>query len=167
MKKFGTMFLMVIAFALAIPAVNAQNGEPDYQYILNGMNKIHVSVGELKDLGFTREQIRTQVQSKLNEAGLKVIGDKEFLNYTDVNNFTVNVKPLKHNGKLFYSIKIALTEMVYLKEKTDHEVSVIVWQDETVGVNGLKEKSKLKSKILERVDSFVSLWKRSNGQSAR
>ena len=162
MKRIGTIFLLVLAFAINNPAVNAQDGEPDYQYALNGMNKIHVSVGDLKGLSISGSTIQNQVQSKLGEAGLKVIGDKEFLNYTDVNNFVIKVKPFKHKGNLFYSLKIALTEMVYLQDKNEREVSVTVWQDEVVGATGLKDQSEIKTKIMERVDSFISLWKRSN-----
>ncbi len=163
LKKTNLIALALIAATSAIPA-QALEGEPATQFVLEGLDKVHVTVGPMKDFGLDRAAIQKAVEEKFEKSGMKTISKKQFLNDTTINQFLVTVKPLKDRQKTFYSLNLGLTEMVFLEDKADRKISITAWQDQNLGVVNKKEENSLQKRIMERVDSFIDLWQRANGK---
>lgn len=163
--KFSRLLLVPsLLSVMAITPASALEGEPATQFVLEGMKDVHVSVGSMKDLTIDRQAIQKSVEAKFEAAGLKTIGEKEFLNNTTINRFLIKVLPLKNKKRVFYSLSLSLTEMVFLEDKADRKISVTAWQDNAVGLAEPGAQDQITKKIMERVDAFIDLWQRANGE---
>ena len=169
-RRFASISVLpvTLVLALTLPALAEGRpewmlGEPSTQFVLDGLKSVYVSVGSLEELKLDRAKIAADIESKFQQAGLKTIERKDFLNHTDNYMFFVKVTPLKDGRKVFYSLHVGLTQMVYLPEKDSRKVDITTWQDEAVGLVDSSKHELISQRILERVDAFIDLWRRANG----
>jgi hypothetical protein len=153
----------VVSIIAATPVLSLE-GEPERQFVLEGLEGVHVSVPAVTGMDVDRGDIARAVEARINASGLKAIDDKEFLNYTDVKSLVVRLIPLKHSGKTFYSLNLDLTQMIYLPDKQSRRVDVSMWDDVSVGVVDANKADQIKADVLTRVDKFVDMWRRANGK---
>lgn len=141
-------------------------GEPERQFVLEGLNGVHISVSAVTGLDVNRDDIARAVEERITASGLKAIDDKEFLNHTDVKSLVVRFVPFKSGGKFFYSLNLDLTQMIYLPDKDSRRVDVSMWDDVSVGIVDSNKNGQVKDAVLKRVDRFVDMWLRANGKKA-
>ena len=151
----------VVSMFTAAPVFSLE-GEPERQFVLEGLDGVHVSVPAITGMDVDRGDIASAVGQRISASGMKAIDDKEFLNYTDVKSLVVKLTPLKHGGKTFYSLNLDLTQMIYLPDKQSRRVDVSMWNDVSVGF--LDKDTQLKDEVLKRVDKFVDMWRRANSK---
>jgi len=164
-KKLG-LVLSVLVSTVAINPAFALEGEPERQFVLEGLDGVHVSVPAITGIDVDRGDITRAVEERIAAAGLKAIGDKEFLNYTDVKSLVVRVTPLKHSGKTFYSLNLDLTQMIDLPDKQSRKVDASLWDDVSVGVVDASKDGQIKDVVLKQVDKFIDMWRRANGKKS-
>lgn len=162
LKSFYTFLFVSLLSLTNTVAVHSLEGEPSDQFVLEGLESVHVSISDLDKLRLDRGVLRKTVESKLANAGMKIIGEKEFLNYTDVDQLLVKVKTLKHKKQLFYSLQIELNQMVFLEGKPSRKISVTSFSDQVLGLADTKTEDLIQKRISERIDNFISLWRRAN-----
>lgn len=153
----------LISTSLAMPASSLE-GEPERQFVLEGLSAVHVSVPAITGMDVDRGDIVRAIESQISASGLKPIGDQEFLNYTDVKSLVVRVIPFKHGGKTFFSLNLDITQMIDLPDKQSRKVDASLWDDVSVGFIDSNKDGQLKDAVLKRVDKFVDMWRRANGK---
>ncbi len=156
-------FCAAVSFFAVTPATSLE-GEPEQQFVLEGLNGVHVSVPAVTGMDAQRSDIAQAVVQRISKAGMKAIDDKEFLNYTDVKSLVVRITPMKHSGKTFYSLNLDLTQMIYLPENQSRRVTVSMWDDVSVGFIDSNKDGQIKEDVLKRVDKFIDMWRRANGK---
>lgn len=154
----------VVSIFTASPVL-ALEGEPERQFVLEGLTGVHVSMPAVTGMDIDRGDIARAVEDRITAAGMKAIDDKEFLNHTDVKSLVVRLTPLKHSGKFFYALNLDLTQMIYLEDKDSRRVNVSMWDDVKVGVVDSNKDGQIKVEILNQVDKFIDMWRRANGKS--
>jgi hypothetical protein len=152
---------VVISLFAAMPGLT-QEGEPERQFVLEGLDGVHVIFPAVTGMDVNRSDITSAVEERIRSSGLKVIGDSEYLNNTSVKSLVVKLVPLKSGGKTFYSLNLDLTQMIHLPDRQSRKVDISMWDDVTVGFVD-SNKTKLKEDILKRVDRFIDMWRRANG----
>lgn len=152
----------VVSMFAAAPVLSLE-GEPERQFVLEGLDGVHVTVAAVAGMDVDRLDITRAVEDRIKASGLKAIDDKEFLNYTDIKSLVVRLIPLKHSGKTFYSLNLDLTQMIYLPDKQSRRVDASMWDDVSVGVVDSSKNGQVKETVLKRVDRFIDMWRRANG----
>jgi len=121
---------------------------------LKGIKGIYVSIERLrpdaKELGITKESLKTKVELKLRLAGIKVYSREEWLNsYGAISNLYVNLNTIgleRVMGAYAFNISFSLQDMAYITRSSRPKV-VITWSESRLGVyntkkNGLEEINK-------------------------
>jgi|AGTN01.1.fsa_nt_gi hypothetical protein len=155
-----SLAMSVVISMFAVTPVLAE-GEPERQFVLEGLDGVHVIVPSITGMDVDRAGIASAVEDRIKSSGLKVISESEYLNNTSVKSLVVKIIPLKSGGKTFYSLNLDLTQMIYLSDKASRKVDVSMWDDVTVGF--LDKGTKFKEDVLKRVDNFIDMWRRANG----
>ena len=158
-------FATLVTLSVSSPALSLE-GEPERQFVLEGLDGVHVRVPAVTGMDIDRGGITQAVEARITAAGMKAIDDKEYLNHTDVKSLVVRLTPLKHSGKTFYSLNLDLTQMIYLPEKDSRRVDVSMWDAVSVGVADSNKDTQIKDDILKQVDKFIDMWRRANGKSS-
>lgn len=154
----------VISMFAAMPVFSAE-GEPERQFVLEGLNGVHIIVPSITGLKIDRSDIVRAVEERIKAAGMKAIDDNEYLNNTDVKSLVVRLVPLKQGGKTFYSLNLDLTQMIRLPDKQSRKVDVSMWDDVMVGLVDSNKEGRIKEDILTQVEKFIDMWRRANGMS--
>lgn len=161
-----SLALSIVISVFAAMPVLSQEGEPERQFVLEGLDGVHVIVPAVTGMDVDRAGIASAVEERIRSSGLKIIGDSEYLNNTSVKSLVVKLVPLKSGGKTFYSLNLDLTQMIYLPDRQSRKVDVSMWDDVTVSFVDSNKGTKLKDDILKRVDRFIDMWRRANGNVA-
>ncbi len=167
-RRRATVLSLALSAVFSILAAQpslALEGEPERQFVLEGLDGVHVMVPAITGLDVDRADLARAVEERIKPSGLKVIDDKEYLNYTDVKSLVVRLIPLKHGGKTFFSLNLDLTQMIYLQDKDSRKVDVSMWDDDTVGLVDSNKEGEIREDVLKRVDKFVGMWRRANGDA--
>lgn len=161
-----TRFLLAtcVLAATAVNPVFALEGEPATQFVLEGLDRVHVTVDPLSKVNLDAGAMQKDIEAQFEKGGMKIVDKKEFLNDTTIDQFLVKVTPLKKNKKIFYAINVGLTQMVYLEDKPDRKISVTAWQNQSLGLAEPGKEGEIKKEIMAKVDSFIDLWQRANGK---
>lgn len=131
MKKIKWIILTTVAVLLLVsPCVNAEDVS-DNKESLRGIKSMWVRVGRLprkaKEIGFNRDKIRTEVESKIQTAGIKVVHREESRAIPNIP--CLYVKMLLSEGKsnLAYAVVVEVREEVYLTRDPNLKRSATPW----------------------------------------
>ena len=150
----------VVALVVLLLLPGVSQALTDEQKALGGLKGLYVSVDdiqpEVKRLGITKDQIKTDVELRLRKAGVKVLTEKEctatpgspFL-YVNVN---TNIVPT--SAIFSYAISVGLKEAVMLNR--DMGVSATIWERTVVGNIEKSKISKIRETIGDGVDIFLN-----------
>ena len=141
--------------------------------ILNGLKTVIVSVTgvpqEVENNGLSQLQIQTDVELRLRQNGIRVVGHKEVINrgiYSVASFLNVNVNFLKDKDEGFYaySINVELGDTIRLVRNQNVKVgNAITWQQGSVGFVGItRVKDYMRSEILRLTDQFLNDYLKAN-----
>jgi hypothetical protein len=113
---------------------------------------------ELEQQGFTKEKLRGEVESQLQEAGMTLLTDLEFLQTKERPMFLVTINTLKHGEGYIFSVIAQLYQHVYLiKKGQDRTYPATTWSSAgTIGI--FYNPEDLRSLMREEVSLFVKAY---------
>lgn len=120
-----------------------------------------LSAGAEKD-GLHQADIRSDVQSKLTEAGLKVLNSKDRKGSGGMPELVVNVHAFKDRDGLYaFTIEVELKQRVSLL-KSGHQMQTGTWSIQALGTIGAGRLNTVRDYITSGVDKFVISWREVN-----
>lgn len=131
------------------------------QKILKGISGVYVLINAsmIEDLelrGVTKSRIKTDVELRLRQAGIKVISKDEYLKSPDAA-LNVDIAIGKSRSLIIYSISMGLHETVLLdRDQSIRTVSTTWLGNITLGFHSLNTVSKIRNEVLDLVDDFIN-----------
>ncbi len=129
---------------------------------LVGVKGVHVMVGPLQEdvklAGLTREQLKTDVESKIRQAGIKVYTQEEWLASEDQTRLYVNVSTTSRVGFFGYSTGLQFSQNVYLARKPNRMCpGAITWYINYVGTCDSSQFATIaRDKFKDQTDGFIN-----------
>ncbi|MBN1843104.1 MAG: hypothetical protein JW883_12605 [Deltaproteobacteria bacterium] len=141
---------------------------------LKGLKGLHVAVRTLKpeiqNEGLTRKIIEKDVESRLNDAGIKTLTAMECFSTAGGPSLDVDVKASKlksgseKSSGYIYTIDVRLAQGVTLDRDSMIALHADTWKTQDYGqVSKLEE---LRNKIKEKIDEFARSYKAANSDKA-
>jgi len=161
MKKITWIVLMAVSVLLLVsPSVNAftlNKKEP-----MRGLTCMEVVVEikswELKNLGLTEDMIKTDIESKLQIAGIKISSKEDPLGLFGTTFLYSNINAVYNEiGFFTIDISIELRQEVYLKRNPNISFYAITWNDS--GIECVEKNivvQRLRSNVKKHVDNFLN-----------
>ena len=129
---------------------------------LVGVKGVHVMVSPLQEdvqlAGLTREQLKTDVESKIRQAGIKVYTQEEWLASEDQTRLYVNVSTTSRGNFFGYSTGLKFSQNVYLARKPNRMCpGAITWFTNSVRTCDSSQFAKIaRDKFKDYTDKFIN-----------
>jgi hypothetical protein len=147
--------ITVLLIGITSPSVRAQT---EMNATLKGISTVAVIVEQLHDeakvLGLTTEMIQTDVELKLLLAGMRVVTQKEIMNFPGSPFVYVNVQ-LAGNFKAA-SIDLYLSQNAQLERNGQSATAVVTWFRSAIGTDPTAQDVRNMTKDL--ADQFLNAW---------
>jgi hypothetical protein len=134
---------------------------------MSGIRGVTVMIGgslekELEQQGLTKDALRGLVESQLQDAGITLLTDLEFLEIKERPMLQIMVYTLKHGEGYLFSVTAQLFQHVYLiKKGQDTTYPAVTWS--SPGVIGIVyDPGNLRSLVKEEVDGFIRAYRSAN-----
>jgi hypothetical protein len=116
----------------------------------------------LEQQGLTKDALRGLIESQLQEAGIALLTDLEFLEIKERPMLGIMVYTLKHGEGYLFSVAAQLFQHVYLiKKGQDTTFPAATWS--SPGVMGIVyDPGNLRSLVKEEVDGFIRAYRSAN-----
>ena len=165
MKSINIQFpkLLMVLFLLMMVCVSdvyAQRLKHDIES-LRGLKGVHVVTEfiqpNLKEEGLERDQIQTDIELKLQSAGIKVLTLEEWENESGWPYLYFNVTGLQDNKSGLYAINIrfSLRQIVYLERDSKVVIEAETWYNEYLLLVEVIELVFIRDSIKDGVDKFI------------
>lgn len=131
---------------------------------LRGLQGIVVVVEDLhpdaEQNGLTKSQVRTDVELKLRQAGIRVMGAEESGQIPGSPYLYVNINTMKNDvlygafSTYTFCLQVAVKQDVTLKRDSDLTVSATTWERQTLGTveaNDLPDVRKILGEVIDRL----------------
>ena len=106
--------------------------------------------------GFSDAIFRTDVESKLRLAGIRMLTKEELSSTPGAPTLYLNVKPFHAQlGKSAYAISLALHQNARLEMNGERALGVCTWFTRSVGWGSLRD---LRGDVRDDMDLFVNAW---------
>ena len=151
----------VLALVLGIALLSAELRNPMHcaeRPRLYGIKNIAVSVRADPDGDLDRQKLRTEVESKLRKAGIRV--DSNSRSHL---NIVIGLSAIRSDqgvGMGFaYSVHLGLTQQVYLAHNPNRMTEAVTWQTMALGIASDRELGSRCERVIGReMDEFVSVY---------
>jgi hypothetical protein len=159
-----TLLLIVGTISLVIastPSHAERPAEVPERESLRGLLGMEVLVEplniEIEHLGLQTVKLRSDIRQRLQNAGLKVLTDRERLATPTAAMLVVRLDALHDRiGRYFYSIDLFLTQRVRLKSYVASELSAVTWMKlGGIGIVADDNVNHLEYQMLRKVDEFI------------
>jgi hypothetical protein len=134
---------------------------------MSGIRGVTVMVegGFEKELGqqrLTKDTLRGDVELQLQEAGLTLLTDLEFLETKERPMLSITINTLKHGEGYLFSLTAQLYQHVYLIKKGQDTTypAATWWSAGAIGI--LYNPEDLRSLVKEEVDAFIRAYRSAN-----
>ncbi|HPS55579.1 MAG TPA: hypothetical protein PLP05_08275 [Sedimentisphaerales bacterium] len=165
----ATAALLAISITLVFAAENKTESQDlsqgsyiaDDKETLKGLEGFHVNIEELKSpierSGLTTAQIRSDVELRLRQNGIKVLSEEELLAAPGNPQLYVNVNILapKDFAVVAYSIVIRVDQAVFLARDTTKKYCATTWNRGSTGIVN-RNLSTIRDDVKNKVDEFIS-----------
>lgn len=162
----ASVLVLLGGLASPTPALDT----PNERVTLAGLTGVHVVVNELSAEaareGLTRSSLQAELESRLRQAGLRVLSANEAL--TSVGRPTLELRVnLIRSGEApqiyIYSVDLALRQHIRLTRDRTVESYAITWSDTRhVGVVGATRLSVVRDAARAKVEEFITAWQTVN-----
>jgi hypothetical protein len=154
MEKLRLIIFITLAVILVMSPCTNADYVSDQKGTLRGIEALLIVIGQLppevKNLGLTKEQLRTKVESTVRLSGINVVPLEAFPALDPYLYITIN--SAYKQPYLSYSVHIALKQLVYLGRDKDTSCDATTWTREKAGIT---EKAHAKSEIVENIRHLV------------
>lgn len=167
MKKHFFILIMLVAFLA--PASAFSQTESSLK-TLNGFDTLKVEVEnlapDLEQAGLKKEQIQTDIETKLRAAGLKIKNSNESINpyvvlYVSVNSIDNGV------GGFAVSVHSSLNQIVVLDRNKSLATVAGTWESRSI-VSVIKEKVQaVRGFVNGQIDLFVKAYQKANAATPK
>ena len=162
MKKLR--FIIFIALAL-VPVLSPRTGAEyvsDQKGTLRGIEALLIVIGQLppevKELGLTREQLRTEVASAIRLAGITVVPLEAFPTLDPY--LYITITTVYREPHLSYSLQSELKQLVYLGRDKGISCDATTWTRKKTGITERAHaKSEITGNIRRLVEKFITDYK--------
>ena len=160
--------LLVLLWGPVSPALALDT--PNERVTLAGLTGVHVVVNELSDEaereGLSRSSLQAELESRLRQAGLRVLTVTEAL--TSVGRPTLEVRvSVMTSGEApqlyVYSVDLALRQHIRLTRDRTIESYAVTWsENREVGVVRATRLSAVRDALRAKVNQFITAWQTVN-----
>jgi hypothetical protein len=151
-------FVVFTAIVLFCSTTTAQNSE-ESRKSLKGITGFYVSVEQLdhviENAGLTANQIRTDVESRLGMAGIKVFTKEQASQSPGKPWLRIDLAIGGKQGLYPYALDIGVHQMVRLERDQTVVVYATTWSVGSAGIAGL---SNIRVTVKDLLDEFISAW---------
>jgi hypothetical protein len=159
--------LLLLATTIASPAAG-QSDDAITRKTLAGLKGIYILVEDVDDDvqrdGLSREQIRTDVELRLRQAGLDVLSELQYAAETGFPYLYVNVQTLKSSlGPYVYRLEVELKQSVTPIRNPSATLLAPTWAARAkLGIVGVDNVRSLRDDIRDMVDQFINAYLAAN-----
>ena len=164
-----SLLLALSAFLTLVNTLAFAADEELSRATLCGLKGVYVAVEdldpEIERDGLTRDQIYSDVESKLRQAGIKVLSEEEWKLEKGSPYLYVNAHIMKvMNGVYIFNITTEFIQEVHLVRNSDIKAPAAIWSAETLGISD--HVRDIRDPARERVDKFISAYLSVNPRQA-
>ncbi len=176
LRRFAVVTgIMIGSILLGLPSVvmsEASIGLDLGRQSLRGLEGVHIIVrklpAEIESQGLTQKGLQEEVQSKLNQAKIKVLSAREAIFSEGSPSLDLDVKiselknPCEKLSGYIYTIGVRLTQAVILGRDPKIALHADTWKFEDYGQ--ASKLDEVRGKIKEMIDTFVSSYQAANAE---
>jgi hypothetical protein len=149
---------------LGLPVPTWPYDLPERQATLKGITAIRVLVEpldpEAERDGLTTNQLQTDVELRLQKAGIKVTSSSA---ETGGPYLYLNVNTYKHPSGLYaFNISLEFHQRVILERNRNVSVSAPTWSESFVDLVGAQRLHEVRDKVADQVDMFINAYLEQN-----
>jgi hypothetical protein len=159
---------LALLFATGVSPLVGQGDDEDSRATLVGLPGVYVLVGHIADEaqrdGLDTLQVRTDVEVKLRQAGIRVLGREEWLSTAGVPFLYVNIQTVKNQQNVYaFSVDIELRQRVTLVRQQSPPLLVTTWSASgVIGTVGSKRLATLRDDVRDQTDQFINAYLAAN-----
>ena len=169
MKKLRLIIFITLALVAVLSPCTSADYVSDQKGTLRGIEALLIVIGKLppavKELGLTKEQLRTEVAATVRLSGITVVPLEAFPTLDPYLYITINTA--YKQPYLSYALRSELKQLVYLGRDKDTSCDAATWTRQKAGIT---EKAHAKSEIMKNirhlVESFISDYVAANHSEA-
>jgi hypothetical protein len=164
--KFRMISLVAILFIVAVstPAQNAAGNLEKASLV--GMSRVYVAVTttpQAEQDGLTSDYIKTEVESRLRTAGIKVIDKAEWAIDDGILSITISALPIEKLPLYACSFVVDLKQTVIALRDRNTRMMGATWQAGGIAAFGKPQfKEAVKRNTVEFVENFITDYKAAN-----
>jgi hypothetical protein len=156
-----SFLLALSAFLTSVNTLAFAADEELSRATLRGLKGVYVAVEdldpEIERDGLTRDQIHSDVELKLQQAGIKVLSKEEWKREKGSPYLYVNAHIMKvMNGVYIFNITTEFIQEVRLVRNSDIKAPAAIWSAETLGISD--HVRDVRDPARDRVDKFISAY---------
>jgi len=134
---------------------------------LSGLRGVAVVIApiepEFEQRGMAVSTLQTDVELKLRQAGIRVVGSKENHTLPGAPYLYVSVNMLRGpEGIVAYGIQVDLKQLVRLERDPTQQTIAPTWSEGAVGTVGISKLSTVRGDVRDLVDKFINAYLAAN-----
>jgi|ERR1041385_4021742 hypothetical protein len=159
---------LTLLFATGVSPLLGQGDDEASRATLVGLPGVYVLVENVDDDaqrdGLDTLQVRTDVEVKLRQAGIRVLSREEWLSTAGVPNLYVNIQTAKNQQNVYaFSVRIELSQGVTLVRQPSPRLLVTTWSTPgVIGTVGSKKLASLRDNVRDQTDQFINAYLAAN-----
>ena len=171
MKNKLVIILSIMFFASIICSTTSAIDTELTRRTISGLQGVNVIVEEMQPniqrysqkTGLTKEQIQTDVETKLRSAGIKVFTLSEWQKTPGRPVFYVNINTHEYERYWYaYNINLELRQIVSLEANPSLKTLASTWSIEMTGTANIGTLSSIRNNVGSLVDKFVEACRAAN-----
>jgi hypothetical protein len=153
---------LIVAFAVAATAV-ASNDDKTSRQSLKGIKEFYVLVEplhqEVEQKGLTESLIRTEVELKLRQAGIRIVPLDEGRKISGRPYLYVNTNVYRDTSGLWnFNIDLGVWQAVRLDRDTSIQLDAPTWSVSAIGLVGADKVGGIRNQINDYTDRFINAY---------
>ena len=159
---------LTLLSAAAVSPLVGQGDNDGTRATLAGLTGVYVLVEHIDDDaqrdGLDTLQVRTDVEVKLRQAGIRVLSEEEMLATAGVPYLYINIQTAKNRLSVYaFSVRIELHEAATLIRKSSMRVLATTWSSPgLIGTVGSQKLVSVREDVRDQTDQFINAYLAAN-----